>query len=136
MTIKNAAIIVAAGRGKRVGGEIPKQYLEVGGVPILRHTVDVFRKHSGIDYIQIIINPDDQKLYEAAVGDLDLPKPIYGGDTRQKSVLNGLEAIGDQMPEYVFIHDAARPFLDHSIINNLIKVVDVWSGNPGWFIFK
>jgi len=125
MTITNAAIIVAAGRGKRVGGEIPKQYLEVGGVPILRHTVDVFRKHSGIDYIQIIINPDDQKLYEAAVGDLDLPKPIYGGDTRQKSVLNGLEAIGDQMPEYVFIHDAARPFLDHSIINNLIKVVDV-----------
>ena len=125
MTIINAAIIVAAGRGQRLGGAIPKQYLEVGGVPILRHTVDVFLKHSGIDYIQIIIHPDDQELYEAAVGDLDLPKPIYGGDTRQQSVLNGLEAIGDQMPEYVFIHDAARPFLDHSIINNLIKVVDV-----------
>lgn len=125
MTIRNAAIIVAAGRGRRVGGEIPKQYLDVGGVPILRHTVDVFIKHSGIDYIQVIIHPDDQELYENAVGDLDLPKPVYGGDTRQQSVLNGLEAIGDQMPEYVYIHDAARPFLDHSIIDGLIEVVEV-----------
>lgn len=124
MTIRNAAIIVAAGRGQRVGGEIPKQYLEVGGVPILRHTIDVFLKHPAIDLIQIIIHPDDQNLYASAVEGLNLPTPVNGGDTRQQSVLNGLEAISDQMPEYVLIHDAARPFLEHSILDNLIEVVE------------
>lgn len=125
MTIRNAAIIVAAGRGQRVGGEIPKQYLEVGGVPILRRTVEVFLNHPNIDHIQVIIHPDDKNLYDQALNGLDLPAPIFGGETRQQSVLNGLEAISDKMPEYVFIHDAARPFLDHKIIDDLIDVVEV-----------
>ena len=124
MTIKNAAIIVAAGRGQRVGGEIPKQYLSVGGVPILRHTVNVFMENPAIDYIQVIIHPDDRNLYDEAIGELDLPEPINGGDTRQKSVLNGLEAVSENMPEYVYIHDAARPFLDQITLNNLIEEVE------------
>jgi 2-C-methyl-D-erythritol 4-phosphate cytidylyltransferase/2-C-methyl-D-erythritol 2,4-cyclodiphosphate synthase len=124
MTIRNAAIIVAAGRGQRVGGEIPKQYLEVGGMPILRRTVEVFLNHPNIDLIQVIIHPDDKNLYDQALNGLDLPAPIFGGETRQQSVLNGLEAISDKMPEYVFIHDAARPFLDHKIIDDLIDVVE------------
>ncbi|MBL4601770.1 MAG: bifunctional 2-C-methyl-D-erythritol 4-phosphate cytidylyltransferase/2-C-methyl-D-erythritol 2,4-cyclodiphosphate synthase [Emcibacteraceae bacterium] len=125
MTINNAAIIVAAGRGHRLGGEIPKQYLDVGGMPILRRTVNIFLKNPSIDLIQVIIHPDDTELYELAVGDLDLPTPIHGGETRQQSVLNGLEAISDHMPEYVYIHDAARPFLDQIILNNLIEEVEL-----------
>lgn len=124
MTIKNAAIIVAAGRGQRVGGEIPKQYLSVGGIPILRHTVNVFMENTSIDYIQIIIHPDDRNLYDEAIGELELPEPINGGDTRQKSVLNGLEAVSEIMPEYVYIHDAARPFLDQKVLNTLIEEVE------------
>lgn len=125
MTIRNAAIIVAAGRGQRVGGEIPKQYLEVGGVPVLRHTVEVFLKHPNIDYIQVIIHHDDRNLYDHALSDIDLPEPVLGGETRQQSVLNGLEAISDKLPEYVYIHDAARPFLDHELIDNLIEAVEI-----------
>lgn len=123
MTINNVAIIVAAGRGHRVGGEIPKQYLDVGGMPILRRTVNVFLENPAIDLIQVIIHPDDRELYDAAVGDMGLAEPVSGGDTRQKSVLSGLEAIGDHMPEYVYIHDAARPFLDQDTLNALISEV-------------
>ncbi|MDG1995473.1 MAG: bifunctional 2-C-methyl-D-erythritol 4-phosphate cytidylyltransferase/2-C-methyl-D-erythritol 2,4-cyclodiphosphate synthase [Emcibacteraceae bacterium] len=123
MTIKNAAIIVAAGRGHRVGGEIPKQYLDIGGVPVLKHTVQAFLDNPSIDYIQVIIHPDDHELYENAVGELNLPAPIHGGETRQQSVFNGLEAIAELTPEYVYIHDAARPFIDQRIINDLIDAV-------------
>lgn len=126
MTIKNAAIIVAAGRGHRLGGEIPKQYLEIGGIAVLRRTVEVFLANDAIDHIQVIIHPDDLELYDAAVADLKLPAPIHGGETRQQSVLNGLEAVSEQMPEYVFIHDAARPFLDQSTLNTLISEVEIF----------
>jgi 2-C-methyl-D-erythritol 4-phosphate cytidylyltransferase / 2-C-methyl-D-erythritol 2,4-cyclodiphosphate synthase len=124
MTIKNAVIIVAAGRGQRVGGEIPKQYLEISGKPILRRTVKVFQKNPAIGHIQVFIHPDDLDLYSAAVGDLDLPDPVHGGANRQQSVLNGLDAIGPLMPEYVFIHDAARPFLEQDTLNRLILEVE------------
>ncbi len=125
MTVKNAAIIVAAGRGQRVGGEIPKQYLNIDGVPILRRTVDVFLQNPDINHTRVIIHPDDRELYDAAVGDMDLPEPVIGGDTRQQSVLNGLEALGKIMPEYVFIHDAARPFLTQDTLNALINEVEI-----------
>lgn len=124
MTIKNAAIIVAAGRGQRLGGEIPKQYLDVGGMPILRRTVNIFLENPAIDYIQVIIHPDDQELYNSAVEGLDLPPPVHGGETRQQSVFNGLEAISDLMAEYVYIHDAARPFLKQGTLNKLISEVE------------
>ena len=124
MTIKNVAIIVAAGRGHRLGGEIPKQYLDVGGMPILRRSVNVFLENPTIDHIQVIIHPDDLELYNSAVGDLDLPPPVHGGETRQQSVLKGLEAISDLMAEYVYIHDAARPFLKQSTLNKLISEVE------------
>ena len=124
MTITNAVIIVAAGRGQRLGEEIPKQYLEIGGISILRRTIDIFLENSTIDHIQVIIHPNDQNLYEDAVTGLELPAPVFGGETRQKSVLNGLEAIAKIAPEYVYIHDAARPFLDQDTLNNLIENVE------------
>ncbi len=124
MTIKNAVIIVAAGRGQRVGGEIPKQYMDIGGISILRRTINIFRDNPAIDHIQVVIHPDDQNLYDAAVSDLELLAPVFGGATRQKSVLNGLEAIGELSPEYVYIHDAARPFLDQDTLNSLIRKVE------------
>lgn len=124
MTIKNAAIIVAAGRGQRMGGEIPKQYLEIGGVPILRQTINAFINCKHIDYIQVVYHPDDQNLYEKAVFGLDLPDPVIGGDTRQHSVLNGLAAITDLNPKNVFIHDAARPFITPGLIEKLSSSVE------------
>jgi 2-C-methyl-D-erythritol 4-phosphate cytidylyltransferase/2-C-methyl-D-erythritol 2,4-cyclodiphosphate synthase len=71
----------------------------------------------------VIIHPDDNELYQTAIGELDLPPPVHGGETRQQSVFNGLEAISEIMPEYVYIHDAARPFLDQTTLNDLIDNV-------------
>ncbi len=124
MTVENAAIIVAAGRGQRMGGEIPKQYLMLGGEPILRRTVGAFLKSDHIQHIQVIIHPDDRSLYDEAVGDLDLPEPVAGGDSRQQSVFNGLRALSETSPEYVFIHDAARPFVSEKLIASLAKEVE------------
>lgn len=124
MTIKNAAIIVAAGRGQRVGGEIPKQYLKIDGVSILRRTLDTFLESDHIDYLQLIIHPDDKDLYEECICDLDLPSPVEGGDTRQQSVLNGIRALRELKPKNVFIHDAARPFVSEYLIESLATAVD------------
>ncbi len=117
-------LIVAAGRGSRFGGPIPKQYVMLGGTPVLRRTIEAFRHHRAISSIRVAIHPDDQALYEAAVGDLDLPPPVMGGAERQDSVrhlLQDLAASHDpSVPAFVLIHDAARPFVTAALIDRAI----------------
>ncbi len=106
------ALIVAAGRGSRFGGPLPKQYAQLGGQPVLRRTLEVFRATPGIDRIQVVIAPGDEEHYGVAIsGRDDLPPPVLGGASRQASVHNGLEALASQPPDLVAIHDAARPFV-------------------------
>jgi 2-C-methyl-D-erythritol 4-phosphate cytidylyltransferase/2-C-methyl-D-erythritol 2,4-cyclodiphosphate synthase len=105
------ALIVAAGRGHRLGGAVPKQFLPLAGEPMLRRTTKVFVSHPGIDGVAVIIHPDDRALYDGATQGLDLLDPIAGGAKRQDSVLNGLEALKESEPDHVLIHDAARPFI-------------------------
>src|SRR5580692_10623184 len=109
MTGRIAAIIVAAGRGVRAGGDIPKQYRRIAGEPVLRTTLVGFTSHPGVDAVQTVIHPQDQGMFLAAVAGLDpLPAaPVFGGATRQASVRAGLEAIGAAAPDIVLIHDAA-----------------------------
>ncbi len=107
---KTIALIVAAGRGHRLGGSLPKQYLPLAGQPVLRHTVRRFLAHPGIDEVRVVIHPDDRNLYDQALGDLGLGAPIAGGATRQDSVRQGLEALVADTPDLVLIQDAARPF--------------------------
>ena len=78
-----AVLIVAAGAGDRFGGAIPKQYQELGGLPILRRSVEAFLGHPHIGRIQVVINPAHRSLYDKAVGDLALPEPVTGGPTRR-----------------------------------------------------
>ena len=118
--MKVSAVIVAAGRGHRVGGEIPKQYLTLGNKTVLFHTVNRFLKHPQIDRVVVAIHPDDVMLYNNAVGILDLMPPVYGGATRQQSVLCGLEALVSENPDLVLIHDAARPLLSDALIDRVI----------------
>jgi len=114
----NFAMIVAAGRGYRVGGPLPKQYLEVAGKPILRHTIEAFAAHPQIDAVQVIIHPADSALYAAATAGLIKLKNVqFGGETRQESVRRGLEAIARLGPKKVLIHDAVRPFIDADTIS-------------------
>jgi 2-C-methyl-D-erythritol 4-phosphate cytidylyltransferase / 2-C-methyl-D-erythritol 2,4-cyclodiphosphate synthase len=119
-----AAVIVAAGAGVRAGGERPKQYQAIGGKPVLRHTVEAFLRHPGIAHVQVVIGEDHGGLYEEAVGDLPLPRPVTGGATRQASVARGLDALRGREPHLVLIHDGARPFVSASVISHVIAHLD------------
>lgn len=118
---RTAALIVAAGRGHRVGAPLPKQYLGLSGLPLLRHTVERFVHHPGIGLVQVVIAEADLPLYDAAIAGLDLSAPVTGGATRQRSVLNGLEALAGQGIDLVAIHDAARPLVDADTISRTIE---------------
>ncbi|MDR3449286.1 MAG: bifunctional 2-C-methyl-D-erythritol 4-phosphate cytidylyltransferase/2-C-methyl-D-erythritol 2,4-cyclodiphosphate synthase [Alphaproteobacteria bacterium] len=122
-------LIVAAGSGTRFGGGLPKQYLELGGENILRRSVQAFLNHPHIDGVQVVINPDHREMYDAAVGDLGLPEPVPGGASRQDSVLLGLEALAKQSkPDFVMIHDAARPLIDAATITDVRRALDSAKG--------
>jgi 2-C-methyl-D-erythritol 4-phosphate cytidylyltransferase/2-C-methyl-D-erythritol 2,4-cyclodiphosphate synthase len=120
----NLALVVAAGRGHRLGGGTPKQYLPLAGLPLLRHSLAAFASHPRIDAVAAVIAADDRALYESAAAGLDLLPPIAGGATRQESVRNGLEALAARNPARVLIHDAARPFVDSAIIGRVLDALD------------
>jgi 2-C-methyl-D-erythritol 4-phosphate cytidylyltransferase/2-C-methyl-D-erythritol 2,4-cyclodiphosphate synthase len=111
-----AAVVVAAGRGFRAGGEGPKQYREVGGEPVIRSSLKRFAGHPGITMVQPVIHPDDTDLFRAAAAGLDVLEPVFGGATRQASVRAGLAALSARRPELVLVHDAARPFASAALI--------------------
>jgi len=116
-----AAVVVAAGRGQRAGGEVPKQYREIAGEPVIRPTLCAFLAHPQIARVQPVIHPDDEALYRSAAAGLNALAPVAGGATRQASVRAGLEALGGAAaPDLVLIHDAARPFLTGDLISRAI----------------
>jgi 2-C-methyl-D-erythritol 4-phosphate cytidylyltransferase/2-C-methyl-D-erythritol 2,4-cyclodiphosphate synthase len=122
------ALIVAAGSGSRIGGEMPKQYRNIGGIAMLRRTIMAFKNNPKIDKIRVVFNEKDGDLYQSATAGLDILPPIQGGKTRQDSVRLGLESLLAFAPEKVLVHDAARPFISNEIINN---VIDGISKNKG-----
>ncbi len=107
-----AVLIVAAGKGERTGLSLPKQYESLGGKPMLRRTVEAF---AGLP-VRVVIGRGQEDLASRALAGLDLPPPIPGGPTRQDSVRRGLEALATDAPDFVLIHDAARPFVSRQII--------------------
>ena len=126
--VETTALIVAAGRGVRLGGEIPKQYLPLGGIPVLRHSVLTFLAHPDITSVRVVIHPDDRALHDEAVAGLDVAEPVAGGASRQESVLNGLESLIEHRPDRVLIHDAARPFIDPATISAAVAALDTAPG--------
>ncbi len=118
-----AALIVAAGRGSRFGGDLPKQYCLLAGKPVLAHTMAGFADHPLVAVVQTVIHADDAVLYAEAAGNSrqKLNPPVTGGATRQASVLAGLEALSGQGIDIVLIHDAARPFVSAHLINDAIQ---------------
>jgi 2-C-methyl-D-erythritol 4-phosphate cytidylyltransferase/2-C-methyl-D-erythritol 2,4-cyclodiphosphate synthase len=114
------ALIVAAGRGVRAGSrEIPKQYQAIGGIPMLRRSLDLLLSHPGIDRVRVAIADADRALYAAiAPENGKLGPAVSGGETRQISVCNGLAAIEDTDAN-VLIHDAARPFASPALVTRV-----------------
>jgi 2-C-methyl-D-erythritol 4-phosphate cytidylyltransferase/2-C-methyl-D-erythritol 2,4-cyclodiphosphate synthase len=115
-----AAVVVAAGRGLRVGGDLPKQYRAILGEPVIRPSLATLAGHAGISAVQPVVHPDDAALYRAAVVGVELLPPVLGGATRQASVRAGLEALEARRPELVLVHDAARPFASADLITRAI----------------
>ncbi|MFZ0424373.1 MAG: bifunctional 2-C-methyl-D-erythritol 4-phosphate cytidylyltransferase/2-C-methyl-D-erythritol 2,4-cyclodiphosphate synthase [Xanthobacteraceae bacterium] len=121
MTSIVAAVVVAAGRGERAGGGVPKQYREIAGEPMIRATLAGLLGHPGIGAVQAVIHPGDEATYRKAVAGLPkLLEPVAGGATRQASVRAGLEALVNRAPDIVLIHDAARPFFTSGLVDRAI----------------
>src|SRR5579875_362745 len=118
------ALVVAAGRGTRLGGKQPKQYRPLGGQALLRHSVERLASHPRIDRLRVVFHPDDRMMYEAAVAGLDLLPPVAGGAARQDSARLGLESLAEFAPSRVLIHDAARPFIDHDVVDRVLDALD------------
>ncbi len=116
-------LIVAAGRGSRFGGEIPKQYRLLGGEPVLTRTLTAFAAALPEARLLVTIHPDDSELYAATVSALPgavaarLLPWVAGGATRQASVRNGLESVSSGSQKIVLVHDAARPFASVDLIS-------------------
>ncbi|MEQ1511116.1 MAG: 2-C-methyl-D-erythritol 4-phosphate cytidylyltransferase [Lysobacteraceae bacterium] len=118
------AVVPAAGRGTRFGGELPKQYLEVAGRSLIAHTLDVLLSHPSVSGVMVVLAEDDRHWRDAdAVAD----KPVVtciGGAERADSVLAGLNALPDSVraDAFVLVHDAARPNLSHADLDRLLDM--------------
>ena len=119
------ALIVAAGRGERLGGDAPKQYQSIGGKPVLRWAVEAMVGHPSIDQVRVVIGNGQQDLAQRALQGLDVGELVAGGAERSDSVMNGLQAIGDGA---VLVHDAARPFCPPEVVDRLLGALE---GNDG-----
>jgi 2-C-methyl-D-erythritol 4-phosphate cytidylyltransferase / 2-C-methyl-D-erythritol 2,4-cyclodiphosphate synthase len=115
-----AAVVVAAGRGVRVGGSTPKQYRDVFGEPVIRSALAAFAGHPSVQLVQPVIRLEDIGQYRSAARGLDVLDPVPGGATRQASVAAGLEALHRHRPDRVLVHDAARPFVSAALIERAL----------------
>ena len=116
-----AALIVAAGRGIRAGGAVPKQWQHIAGKPVIEHTLERFAAHPGIDRIVVVLHPEDKERLNSAEHEIAL-----GGETRDVSVHNGLKALAADPPEHVLIHDVARPCVSDDIINAVLHALKAY----------
>ncbi|GHA81769.1 bifunctional enzyme IspD/IspF [Algimonas arctica] len=119
-----ALILVAAGRGKRAGRNIPKQYKELAGKPLLAHTLNNAANTGFFDRIIVVVAADDTRAATLS----DAITVVVGGTTRTASVRAGLDALADQPPRNVMIHDGARPFLDTALIQPLLHALETHDG--------
>ncbi|MET0277870.1 MAG: bifunctional 2-C-methyl-D-erythritol 4-phosphate cytidylyltransferase/2-C-methyl-D-erythritol 2,4-cyclodiphosphate synthase [Pseudorhodoplanes sp.] len=124
-------VLLAAGRGTRSGAGIPKQYRRLAGMSALERCLSLLTGMGTIAPIQLVIHPDDRNLLVDTSRGFEVPPPVAGGATRQASVLAGLEALAPASPEFVLIHDAARPFVSRALIERgLVAVQETGAAIP------
>jgi 2-C-methyl-D-erythritol 4-phosphate cytidylyltransferase len=128
-TTRNIAIVVAAGTGSRFGGELPKQFLQLGRKPMVVHSLELFEKSPLIDEIVLVVAEDYMAFASQAIVDQyglhKVRKITAGGETRQESVLAGLSACPSGI-DLAAIHDAARPFVTSDLLESVMfKAVEM-----------
>lgn len=118
----NVAIVVAAGKGTRVGGNRPKQFLELGGIPVIIHTLRQFERCREINEIVTVLPAEEADSFLSFAKEFGLQKPmraVAGGETRAQSVTRGLALIGEA--EIVAVHDGVRPFVTPEEIDQVVN---------------
>lgn len=123
-----ALLVVAAGRGERAGAPEngPKQYRQIGGTAVIARTLSRFLEHPDCGVVVVAIHRDDQSLFDAATAAItgrERIRTVFGGATRQQSVLAGLTALESEKPTHVLIHDAVRPFVTPDVINGVTSAL-------------
>ncbi len=121
-----AALIVAAGKGERAGGGLPKQFVRVGGVALVARCVDAFVAHPAITEVHVVIGAGQEALLEEALAGRTVTTVVIGGAERRDSVKAGLAALSGV--DIVLIHDAARPFLPAAVIDRLLSALETADG--------
>lgn len=131
MKIKHGvvALLVAAGQGSRAGGDMPKQFRQIAGKPVLAHAVDALAAHAPIDAILLVVGAGQEEAVRALLPGRPIAGIVAGADSRRGSVRAGLEAMAASGgAERVLIHDAARPFLPGEVIDRLLSALDLHAG--------
>jgi 2-C-methyl-D-erythritol 4-phosphate cytidylyltransferase/2-C-methyl-D-erythritol 2,4-cyclodiphosphate synthase len=122
-----AAVVVAAGKGLRAGGPLPKQFASWRGKPLVRHSVEAMAR-LGAEPIVVAIPEGSEALAAEALQGLEGVRLVAGGATRQLSAKAALEALADAAPAAVLIHDAARPAIPQGVVARLLEALE---GQPG-----
>ena len=125
----NIAIIFAGGVGTRMGSEVPKQFLELNGKPVLAHTLGLFERHPRSDRIVLVVARryfDDCRVLAEKYGISKLGRLVECGDSAQESIYNGLKAAAEEYPAdaVVLLHDGVRPYLEQQVIDANIDGVE------------
>ena len=130
-----SAIILAGGKGKRMGSAISKQFIDIKGKPIIYYTLKKFSENKKIDNIIVVLPEDEVKYFKENIlkkYELRINKIVIGGKERQDSVYNGLKSLKNSSTDIVLIHDGARPFISERIINEGIKFAEIYgAAAPG-----
>jgi len=123
-----AALLMAAGRGERLGGAEPKQFLPLLGRPVLRHAAEALLRDGCVDLLQPVCAEAERGRVDAMLQGLPARPAVTGGATRQASVHAGLEALAGDAPELVLVHDAARPFLPPGMVDAVVATLSEAEG--------
>lgn len=130
-----SAIILAGGKGKRMGSAISKQFIDIKGKPIIYYTLKKFSENKKIDNIIVVLAEDEVKYFKENIlkkYELRINKIVIGGKERQDSVYNALKSLKNSSTDIVLIHDGARPFISERIINEGIKFAEIYgAAAPG-----
>lgn len=122
--MKNVAVLLAGGSGKRMGSSLPKQFLKIGNKPIIQHTIEAFENHQSIDEICIVINAEYHKEVNDLIAENNYEKIRYvlsGGKERSDSSLAAIAAYEREQNVYLIFHDAVRPFVSERIITDVVN---------------
>ena len=125
--MRNIAVILAGGTGTRVGGTLPKQFMQLGGKTVVEHSIDAFCHHAAIDEVAVVVHPDWRARMEELVACNrweKLGKVIDGGAERHMSSLNAVMAYIDSPDDTnLLLHDAARPWVTAEVIDRVVEAL-------------